>query len=103
MAGGMTCSASAGDVTLKFGNGTNPSAKEAGELFKKIVEERSAGSIKINYFPDNQLGDDRVMAETTVFGDIDISVISTSNMATVYKDFYLFDAPFLFLNPAQAL
>ena len=31
-------------------------------------------------------------------GDIDIAVSSTSSLSTMYKDYYLFDTPYLFLN-----
>lgn len=85
-------------VTLTFANVTSQSAKDAGEKFKEIVEAESNGSITVNLFPDNQLGDDRVAVETTQFGDIDIAVSSTSPLANMYADFYLFDAPYLFLS-----
>jgi len=85
-------------VPLKFANVTSQSAKDAGLVFKKIAEEESGGTLKINLFPDNQLGDDRVAVESTVFGDIDIAASSTSPLATMFPDFYVFDAPFLFLT-----
>jgi len=89
-------------VTLTFANVTSQSAKDAGEKFKEVAEAESKGSIKVNLYPDNQLGDDRVAVETTQFGDIDIAVSSTSPLATMYADFYLFDAPYLFLNNEDA-
>ncbi len=89
-------------VTLKFANVTSQSAKDAGKVFKDVAEKESEGSLVINLFPDNQLGDDRVVVETTVFGDIDISASSTSPLATMFPDLYVFDTPFLFLNSSQA-
>lgn len=89
-------------VTLIFSNVTSKSGKDAGEKFKEIVEAETNGSVKVNLFPDNQLGDDRVVIETTQFGDIDIGVSSTSPLATMYADFYLFDAPYLFLSTEDA-
>ena len=85
-------------VTLIFANVTSQSAKDAGQKFKEVVEAESNGSIAVDLFPDNQLGDDRVVIETTQFGDIDIGVSSTSPLANMYADFYLFDAPYLFLS-----
>ncbi|WP_316858646.1 DctP family TRAP transporter solute-binding subunit [uncultured Cohaesibacter sp.] len=90
------------DVTLKFANVASVSGKEAGQLFKKIVEEETNGAVKVNLFPDNQLGDDRVAVESTIFGDIDIAVSATSPLATIFSDFYLFDTPYIFLSPEQA-
>ena len=56
----------------------------------------------MKHFPDNQLGNDRVITESTIFGDIDIGVSSTSPLATLFPDLYAFDAPFLFLSPEDA-
>jgi tripartite ATP-independent transporter DctP family solute receptor len=89
-------------VKLVFSNVTSVSGKVAGEKFKEVVEKESNGTITVDLFPDNQLGDDRVVIETTQFGDIDIAVSSTSPIASMYADFYLFDAPFLFLDKAAA-
>lgn len=89
-------------VTLKFANVTSQSGKDAGAMFKEVAEKESEGSLKVNLFNDNQLGDDRVAVETTVFGDIDIAVSSTSPLATMFPDLYLFDSPFLFLTSEGA-
>lgn len=89
-------------VELVFSNVTSVSGKDAGEEFKRVAEEESGGSVVVNLFPDNMLGDDRVVIETTAMGNIDIGVSSTSPLATMYADFYLFDAPYLFLNPEDA-
>ncbi|MCC8189926.1 MAG: DctP family TRAP transporter solute-binding subunit [Planctomycetes bacterium] len=90
------------NVTLKLSNVTSQSAIDAGVVFKKIAEEASGGSLTINLFDNNQLGDDRVVIEGTIFGDIDIAVSSTSPMATMFSDFYVFDAPYLFLTTEHA-
>ncbi|WP_304507889.1 DctP family TRAP transporter solute-binding subunit [Anaerotignum sp.] len=89
-------------VELVFSNVTSVSGKDAGEVFKRVAEEESGGSVVVNLFPDNMLGDDRVVIETTAMGNIDIGVSSTSPLATMYPDFYLFDAPYLFLNTEDA-
>jgi tripartite ATP-independent transporter DctP family solute receptor len=95
-------SAAADTVTLKMASVTSLSAKDASVMFKDIVEKSSNGSIKVDVFPDNQLGDDRVVVESTVFGDIDIALSSTSPLATMFPDLYVFDAPYLFLSTEQA-
>ncbi|WP_321337742.1 DctP family TRAP transporter solute-binding subunit [uncultured Cohaesibacter sp.] len=88
--------------TLRFSNVTSVSGKEAGVEFKRIVEEKTNGALEVKHFPDNQLGNDRVITESTIFGDIDIGVSSTSPLATLFPDLYAFDAPFLFLSPKDA-
>ncbi|PAU78329.1 DctP family TRAP transporter solute-binding subunit [Halomonas salipaludis] len=88
--------------TMRLANVVADSAKEAGIEFKRLVEEKTGGSLEINLYPDNQLGDDRVVLESTIFGDIDIGIASTSPLANLIPDFYLFDAPFLFLSSEEA-
>ncbi|WP_319483418.1 DctP family TRAP transporter solute-binding subunit [uncultured Cohaesibacter sp.] len=88
--------------TLRFSNVTSVSGKDAGVEFKRIVEEKTGGSLEVKHFPDNQLGNDRVITESTIFGDIDIGVSSTSPLATLFPDLYAFDAPFLFLSSEDA-
>lgn len=89
-------------VTIKFANVTSQSAKEAGALVKEMVEKETDGTLIINHFPDNQLGDDRVAIEQAVFGDLDIASSSTSPIATMFPNLYAFDAPFLFLTAEEA-
>jgi tripartite ATP-independent transporter DctP family solute receptor len=67
-----------------------------------LVEKDTNGSLIIELYPDNQLGDDRTVVESTIFGDIDIVVSSTSPLANIIGDFYVFDAPFLFLSTEGA-
>lgn len=89
-------------VTLKFSNVTSQSGIDAGVVFKNVAEKESDGSLGINLFDNNQLGDDRVVVEGTVFGDIDIAVSSTSPLANMFSDFFLFDSPYLFLTTQEA-
>lgn len=89
-------------VTLIFSNVTSESAKLAGEKFKEIIEKETNGSIDVELHPDNVLGDDRSVIEGVIFGNIDVGVSSTSPLATMFADFYLFDAPYLFLNTDEA-
>lgn len=88
-------------VKIKFAGVTSDSAKEAAELFKEIAERESKKSLDITLYPDNMLADDRVAIETTQFGDIDIATSSTSPICTMYEDFYMFDAPYLFLSKQE--
>ena len=55
----------------------------------------------VDVFQDNQLGDDKTAAEGVQNGDIDIAVSSTSSLSTLYKDYYLYDTPYLFLNKEE--
>ena len=72
-----------------------------GEKFKELVEEYSDGDITVDLFPDNQLGDDKTVAEGVQNGDIDIGISSSGNLSTLYKDYYIYDTPYLFLNSQE--
>lgn len=97
--GGSGGDSDSGDkITLVMSNVTTNSAKDAGEKFAELVEEYSGGTIEVEHFPDNQLGDDKTVVENTQIGEVDIAVASTSSIATVYPDYYLYDTPYLFLN-----
>ena len=89
------------EVNLIFANVTSNSAKQAGEKFKELVEEYSGGKMTVDLFQDNQLGDDKTLAEGVQNGDIDIAASSTSSLSTLYKDYYLYDTPYLFLNSQE--
>jgi len=91
-----------GAVHLKLGNVTSDSAVFAGDEFKRLAEQYSGGSLVIDHFPKNQLGNDLPMVEATIVGDIDIAVSSTSSICELYRDLYIFDAPFLFLDTQDA-
>ena len=92
----------AGPLRLKLANVTSDSAVFAGEEFKRIAEAAGEGTLIIDHFPKNQLGNDLPAVESTTVGDIDIAVSSTSSISELYRDLYLFDAPFLFLNNEDA-
>ena len=61
-------------VNLILSNVTFSSAKEAGRKFKELVEEYSDGTVTVDVFQDNQLGDDKTSVEGVQVGDIDIAM-----------------------------
>lgn len=68
------------------------------QKFKELCEKYSDGNITVDIFGNNLLGDDKVVISGAQVGDIDIAVSSTSPIANMYQDFYLFDAAYFFLN-----
>lgn len=98
---GENKAAKSGKVTLKFSNVSLDPGIMAGDKFKEIAEAADP-SLEIVLYPKNVLGDDRVVVESTRIGDIDIVASSTSPLASTYPDFFLFDAPYLFLGPEDA-
>jgi tripartite ATP-independent transporter DctP family solute receptor len=87
-------------IELKLGHiasETNPYHLLAVE-FKKLVEERSEGKVKINIFPNGQLGQEREIIESLTFGNIDLAVITSSPVTNFVPAFGILDVPYLFEN-----
>ncbi len=91
------------NITMRFANATNQAAKDAGVAMIKVVEEKSGGTITIEHYPDNMLGDDRVAIESTIMGDIDIVLAQPSTLTSFIPDMFVWDAPFLFPTTDDAL
>jgi TRAP-type C4-dicarboxylate transport system substrate-binding protein len=51
------------------------------EQFKKLVEEKSGGEMKVTIFPQAQLGGERDLAEGVRMGTIEMSSVAAGNMA----------------------
>ena len=89
-------------ITTRFSNATNQAAKDAAVAMIDTVTKESGGKLKIEHFPDNMLGDDRVATESTIMGDIGLVLTQPSVMTTMVHDAYAWDAPFLFNDEEQA-
>ncbi|ARK30146.1 TRAP transporter substrate-binding protein [Halalkalibacter krulwichiae] len=70
--------------------------------FQEIVESETGGSIKVEVFPNGQLGGDREVFEGLQFGTIEGTTISTGPVAQFAPRFQMFDLPFLFPNTEVA-
>lgn len=66
--------------------------------FGEIVESKTNGSIKVEVYPNGQLGGDREVFESLQFGSIQGTTISTGPIAQFAPRFNVFDLPFLFPN-----
>lgn len=69
---------------------------EGHNMFKKLVEERSKGRVKVDVFPAAQLGAEVAMLEGARLGSIDIVSCSAANAATVIPELGLFSVAYLF-------
>ena len=69
----------------------------AGELFKKIVEEKSKGDIKVEIYPNNQLGESRSVLEGIQLGTVQMANV-TGPMLSFVPELVVFELPFLFKN-----
>ena len=65
-------------------------------MFKKLVEERSNGRIKVAVFPAAQLGSEVAMVEGVRLGSIDIICANAPNAAAFVPELGLFSVAYLF-------
>ena len=96
--------ASAKEIVIKFSHVTTeatPKGKGA-MLFKKLVDERLGGKVRVEVYPSSQLYGDKAVLKALLLNDVQLAAPSLSKFSKYTKQWALFDLPFLFKNP-QAL
>ncbi|KAF3981459.1 MAG: TRAP transporter substrate-binding protein [Methylococcales symbiont of Hymedesmia sp. n. MRB-2018] len=92
------------EIVIKFSHvttETTPKGKGA-ILLKNLVDERLAGRVRVEIYPNSQLYNDKTALKALLLGDIHLAAPSLSKFSKYTKQWALFDLPFLFKNP-QAL
>lgn len=90
-----TEAADAKTIKLGFSAGTGTPRDIAAQEFKKIVEEKSGGSIKVDIYPAAQLGNDRDLIEGVKMGTVEMSVSSAGNFGNYEPKMGISALPFL--------
>ncbi|MDY6323418.1 MAG: TRAP transporter substrate-binding protein [Succinivibrio sp.] len=75
---------------------TSHAHHQAAELFAKGVSDATGGKVKIEIYPQGELGDQPSLAEQVTMGSLDLAVVSLGNLATYSKKLSAMTAPFLF-------
>ncbi|QNG59410.1 DctP family TRAP transporter solute-binding subunit [Bacillus sp. PAMC26568] len=74
---------------------THPVHKSLTE-FARLVEEKTDGSVKIQLYPNGQLGAEREVIELTQTGAVDFAKVSASALESFSEVYSLFSLPYLF-------
>ena len=87
-------------LTLMFGstgsgNEDDPMGYPA-RKFMELVEEKTNGMIKFEFYPSSQLGSEQEMLDQIMSGTLDSAMISSSVLATVWDELYFYSMPFAF-------
>lgn len=92
------------EYVIKFAHVVRPTTAkgEAAERFAQLIEERSDGRIKVEVYPDSQLGDDRQITEQMQLGTIQMNAPFTGVLPAFVPQTQLFDLPFLFPDSEAA-
>ncbi|MDO4231144.1 MAG: TRAP transporter substrate-binding protein [Lautropia sp.] len=91
-------------VTLMLAHGaapTNPRAVAA-RHFASLVEEKTAGAVKVNIAGSEQLGSDAAMLTSLRIGAIDFSINSQGPTSAIIPEMNVLGLPFMFRDAAQA-
>jgi len=90
------------EITIKFSHVVAESTPKGvgANLFKQLVEERLAGKVKVEVYPNSQLYDDNKVMEALLLGDVQIAAPSLAKFGKYTKKLQVFDLPFLFDNLA---
>ncbi len=68
--------------------------------FKELVEQRLAGKVEVEVFPNSQLFSDDKVLEVMLLGDVQIAAPSLSKFERYSKKLQIYDLPFLFKDMA---
>ncbi len=92
--------ASAKPLVIKFAHNGNTIPEDpqnvACTAFKKMVEERTDGAIRVDIYPAAQLGDARTIVEGVQMGTIEMADIENGPMGRFVSEAMLWDLPFIF-------
>ena len=90
----------AAEYVIKFSHVVSPNTPKgkAADYFAKRVEELSHGRIKVEVYPNAQLGKDKVVLRKMKFNTVQMAAPSFSKFTGLVPQLGLFDLPFLFKN-----
>ena len=72
------------------------------EKFADLVQAKSGGKIKVNLFPGGVLGGDQANVSALQGGTLEMVSLNSGILASQFKDFEVFDFPFMFANGKEA-
>ncbi|MDY7560978.1 TRAP transporter substrate-binding protein [Pseudomonas sp. 10B1] len=85
-------------IVIKFSHvvAENTPKGQGALLFKKLVEERLAGKVKVEVYPNSSLFGDGKEMEALLLGDVQMLAPSLAKFEQYTKKTQVFDLPFLF-------
>jgi len=88
----------AAPIVIKFSHvvAENTPKGQMANKFKQLVDERLAGKVVVEVFPNSQLFGDNKVLEAMLLGDVQIAAPSLSKFKKYTKSLQIYDLPFLF-------
>lgn len=91
-------------IVIKFSHTTTPDTPKGkgGEYFKKLVEERTKGRVRVELYPNSTLYKDKEEMEALQLGAVQMLAPSPAKFGPLgVKEFEVFDLPFIFDDYAE--
>ncbi len=88
-------------IVIRFSHVVAPNTPKgkAADYFKRLAEERTAGRVKVEVYPNSQLYKDREEMEALQLGAVQMLAPSLSKFGPLgVRQFELFDLPYIFPN-----
>ena len=98
LAAGFACAADA-PIVIKFSHVGAPDTPKglAADYFKKLVDERGKGKVKVEVYPNSQLYKDKEELEALQMGAVQMLAPSLAKFGPLgVKEFEVFELPYLF-------
>ena len=94
--------ANAEEIVIKFSHvvAENTPKGQMANKFKDLVDQRLAGKVKVEVYPNSQLFGDNKVLEAMQLGDVQLAAPSLSKFKRYTKKLQLYDLPFLFNDMA---
>ena len=87
-------------ILIRFSHvvGENTPKGQGANLFKKLVEERLAGKVRVEIYPNSLRFTDEEVLRALLFGDVELAAPSLAKFRSFTRALQVFDLPFLFAD-----
>ncbi|TCT00008.1 extracellular solute-binding protein (family 7) [Tepidimonas ignava] len=72
------------------------------DKFAELVEQKSGGRLKVQVFAGGVLGSDQANVSALQGGTLEMASMNSGILASIVKEFAIYDFPFMFGNPREA-
>ncbi|WP_242007673.1 MULTISPECIES: TRAP transporter substrate-binding protein [unclassified Cobetia] len=98
----MAAGANAATWKMALGDAAGGTQYELGKTFASLVEEKSGGDIKVDLFPNGQLGSEQDTVNNASMGLVDLSVVAINNLTPFSPTVGVLTLPYVIHGPDDA-
>lgn len=102
---GVPAFAASPKYTIRVGvvvSEAHPDMIAMNKVFKPMIEEKSGGQIKVELYPNAQLGSDRELTEAVQMGTLTMAIPASAGLGGFDKRIQVLDMPYLFTSREAA-